>query len=125
MCEKSGNGTLHCVAHPNHVFHTKCNADNAKTTNVLCFSLNLKGLLGELEIVVLTNENSADDASELREFRSVGAPILAGVSPTKQMPKALVERTMPMDASSWAHNLTSDPFCPAHASKSNIVDDKC
>jgi len=62
--------------------------------------------------------------SELRELLSVGTPILAGVSPTKRMPKALVERTMPMDTSIWAHNLSSDPFYLAIASKSNILDNK-
>jgi len=50
--------------------------------------------------------------------------ILAGVSPTKQMRKALVEWTMPMDTSIWARNLSSDPFYLAIASKSNIVDNK-
>jgi len=55
----------------------------------------------------------------------VGAPVLAGASPTKQMREALVERAMPMDASIWARNLSLDPFCPAVASKSNVVDNKC
>jgi len=54
----------------------------------------------------------------------VGAPILAGVSPTKQMHEALVERTMPMDTSIWARNLSLDPFYLAVASKSNIGDNK-
>jgi len=63
--------------------------------------------------------------SELGELRSVGAPVLAGASPTKQMREALVERAMPMDASIWARNLSLDPFCPAVASKSNVVDNKC
>jgi len=49
----------------------------------------LKGQLGGLEIVVLTNKINADNISELWELRSVSAPILAGVSATKQMPKAL------------------------------------
>jgi len=62
--------------------------------------------------------------SELRELRSVGTPILAGVSPTKQMRKALIEWTMPMDTSIWARNLSLDPFFLAIASKSNIVDNK-
>jgi len=62
--------------------------------------------------------------SELQELRSVGTPILAGVSPTKQMRKALVEWTMPMDTSIWARNLSSDPFYLAIASKSNVVDNK-
>jgi len=65
------------------------------------------------------------DASELGELWSLGTPILAGVSPTKQIPEALVERTMPMDASNWARNLSLDPFCLAHASKSNVVDNTC
>jgi len=55
----------------------------------------------------------------------VSIPILAGVPPTKQMPEALIERTMPMDASSWARNLSLDPFYLACASKSNVVDNKC
>jgi len=57
----------------------------------------------------------------------VSTPILAGASasPTKQMPEALVERTMPMDTSIWARNLSSDPFNLAIANKSNIVDNKC
>jgi len=63
--------------------------------------------------------------SELRELWSVGTPVSAGVSPTKQMRKALVEWTMPMDASIWARNLSSDPFYLAVASKSNVVDNKC
>jgi len=63
--------------------------------------------------------------SELRELRSVNTPILAGVSPTKQMRKALVEWTMPMDTIIWARNLVSDPFYLAVANKSNIVDNKC
>jgi len=54
----------------------------------------------------------------------VSTPILAGVSPTKQMRKALVEWTMPMDTSIWARNLSSDPFYLAIASKSNVVDKK-
>jgi len=54
----------------------------------------------------------------------VGTPILAGVSPAKQMPEALVEPTMPMDTISWARNLSSDPFHLAIASKSNNVDNK-
>jgi len=62
--------------------------------------------------------------SELRELRSVGTPILAGVSPTQQMPEALVEQTMPMDTSIWARNLSSDPFYLANANKSNIVGNK-
>ena len=66
-----------------------------------------------------------DKTSGLRKLRSVGAPILAGVSPTKQMREALVERTMPMDTSTWARNLSLDPFCLAIASESNVVDDKC
>jgi len=74
---------------------------------------------------MLTNEINADNISELRELRSVSAPILAGVSPTKQMPKALVERTMLMDTNIWARNLSSDPFFYlAHASKSNGADNK-
>jgi len=84
----------------------------------------LKLQLGELEIVVSTNKINTDDISELRELWSVGTPILAGVSPTKQMPEALVERTMPMDTSIWACNLSSDPFYLAIASKSNVVDNK-
>jgi len=84
----------------------------------------LKGQLGELEIVVLTNKNIADNVSELQELWSVGAPILAGVSPTKQMPEALVVWMMPMDTSSWARNLSPDPFYRAYTSKSNIVDNK-
>jgi len=54
----------------------------------------------------------------------VGTPILAGVSPTKQMREALVERTIPMDTSIWARNLSLDPFYLVIASKSNIVDNK-
>jgi len=54
----------------------------------------------------------------------VSTPILAGVSPTKQMRKALVEWTMPMDKNIWAHNLSSDPFYLAIASKSNVADNK-
>jgi len=54
----------------------------------------------------------------------VSTPILAGASPTKQMRKALVEQTMPMDTSIWARNLSSDPFCLAIASESNVVDNK-
>jgi len=65
-----------------------------------------------------------DKVSELRELRSVSTPILAGVSPTKQMREALVEWTMPMDTSIWARNPSSDPFYLAIASKSNIVDNK-
>jgi len=63
--------------------------------------------------------------SELRELRSLGAPVLAGASPTKQMPEALVEWTMPIDTSIWACDLSLDPFCLAVASKSNVVDNKC
>jgi len=63
--------------------------------------------------------------SELRELRSVGTPVLAGASPTKQMRKALVEWTMPMDTIIWARNLSSDPFYLAVASESNVVDNKC
>jgi len=59
-----------------------------------------------------------------RELRSVGTPFLAGASPTKQMRKALIEWTMPVDTSIWARNLSSDPFYLAIASKSNIVDNK-
>jgi len=70
------------------------------------------------------NESNTNKMSELRELRSVSAPILAGASPTKQMPEALVERTMPTDTSNWARNLSSDPFYPAIASKSNVVDNK-
>jgi len=84
----------------------------------------LKGQLGEHEIVALTNENNADDVSELRELWSVSAPILADMSPTKQMPKAMVEQMMLMDASSWARNLSSDTFYLACNSKSNVVDIK-
>jgi len=62
--------------------------------------------------------------SELRELWSVGTPILAGASPTKQIPEALVERTMPMDTSIWARNLSLDPFCLAIASESYVVDNK-
>jgi len=65
-----------------------------------------------------------DKISELWELQSVGTPILAGVSPTKQMRKALVEWTMPMDTSIWARDLSSDPFYLAIASKSNVVDNK-
>jgi len=54
----------------------------------------------------------------------VGTPILAGVSPTKQMRKALVEWTMLMDTSIWARNLSLDHFYLVIASKSNIVDNK-
>jgi len=61
--------------------------------------------------------------SSLRELRSVSTPVLAGASPTKQMREALVEWTMPIDASIWAHVLSSDPFYLAIASKSNVVDD--
>jgi len=84
----------------------------------------LRERLGELEIIVLTNKNNADNISELWELWSVGAPSLAGVSPTKQMHEALVERRMPMDTSIWAHNLSLEPFYLAIASKSNIVDNK-
>jgi len=84
----------------------------------------LKGQLGEIEIVVLTNKNNADKTSKLQELWSVSTPISAGISPTKQMPKAIVERTMPMDAISWARNLSSDPFYLACSSKSNVVDNK-
>jgi len=76
-----------------------------------------------LEIIELTNENNADKISELWELRSVGTPI-AGVSPTKQMPEALVEQTMLMNTRIWARNLSLDPFYLAIASKSNIVDNK-
>jgi len=69
-------------------------------------------------------QNNTDKISELGELRSVGTPIIAGVSPTKQIHEALVERTMPMDTSIWAHNLSSDPFYLAIASKSNVVDTK-
>jgi len=62
---------------------------------------------------------------ELQELRSVGTPILAGLSPTKQMYEALVEWMMPMGTSVWARNLSLDPFYPVYGSKSNIVDDKC
>jgi len=44
-----------------------------------------------LEMVVLMNKINTDNISELRELRSVGTPILVGVSPTKQMSEALVE----------------------------------
>ena len=84
----------------------------------------MKGQLGELEIVVLMNKNNADSISELRELRSVGPPILAGVSSTNQMPEALVEQTMLMDASSWACNLSPDPFYIVCASNFNVVDNK-
>jgi len=77
-----------------------------------------------LEIVDLSNKNNTDKVSELWELQSVSTPILAGVSPTKQMPEALIERTMLMDTSIWAHNLLSDPFYLAIASKSNVVDNK-
>jgi len=84
----------------------------------------LKLQLGQLEIVVLTDEINTDNMSELRELWSVSTPIIAGVSPTKQMPEALVERTMPMDTSIWACNLSSDPFYLANASKSYVVGNK-
>jgi len=72
----------------------------------------------------MSNENNTDKISELRELRSAGTPILAGVSPTKQMRKALVVWTMPMDTSIWARNLSSDPFYLDIASKFNDVDNK-
>jgi len=72
----------------------------------------------------VNNENNTDKISKLRELRSVGTPILAGASPTKQMRKALVKWTMPMDTSIWARNLSSDRFYLAVASKSNVVDIK-
>jgi len=65
-------------------------------TSLLTWKDFLKGQLGELEVIVLTNDINSDNISELRELSSVSTPILAGVSPTKQMPEALVEQTMPM-----------------------------
>jgi len=102
------NVVLH--AYPSRISHTKCNKHNRKTVNATHLSLDLKGLLERttwgLKIAMLTNENNTDKISELRELRSVGAPILAGVSPTKQMHEALVEQTMLMDTSIWARNLS-------------------
>ena len=57
--------------------------------NSQCASL--LGQLGELEIEATTYELTADMLFRLRELRSVSAPNVAGVSPTKQMPEALVE----------------------------------
>ena len=87
---------VRCITHVSEPYFRKyCNKYNTKTANALHFWVDLEGVfrgqLGELEIDVQTYELNADNVSALRELWSVSTPNVAGASPTKQMPEALIE----------------------------------